>query len=376
MLPGRPLPEVLADILSLEGALLEKSGDGGLEFVAPLRLARQLALPEHGKLVFAQQPSGPGTFYAGYDSEFFQAMADLFAAKPRAAMATHPGFSVSGERLSAAIHHRIVFANGTFRLKATEPRPANYVLGFFKYTALSDEKREGLFALLANGLSGSVVNPGGNLPRILEELAEADPRFPPPAPEIESSLRTACAAAPACAAAELAPYIQSADRRLNRDGKRVCEYYAALKREAERAAERKALAGEISREKIQEKLQAIEAERKWKMLDLVSKYSLSIRLDPFAAVGIATSASLAWIEIRRRLSSRTFPVVFNPLTRSLDPLPCESCRHPRGGYFLCDEKLHIVCAVCFQKCPRCAKPFCPVCHPKGCPRCGSGGRSN
>ena len=372
MLPGRPLPEVVADILSLEGALLENSADGCLEFVAPRPLSRMLALPEHGKLVFAHQPCGPEVLYAGYDSEFFQAVANIFTSKGRLAMASYPGISVSPEKISALIREKIVLANGTFRLKDMETRLTTYLLGFFKYAALSDEKREGLFVLLAHGLNGAVSSPGENLSRILPELTESNPKFLPPAPEIERALQAACAAAPVFAATDLAPYIKSVDRRLNRDGKRVFEYYEALKSETQRGMERKAVGGEDSPDKNRDKLEAIESEKKWKIQDLVSKYSMNIRIELIAAVGISTFSTFNCIEIRRRLSSRTYPVTFNPLIRNLDPLPCESCYYPRGGLHLCDEKLHILCAACLQKCPQCAKTFCPVCHKKGCPRCTKG----
>ncbi len=66
--------------------------------------------------------------------------------------------------------------------------------------------------------------------------------------------------------------------------------------------------------------------------------------------------------IKRRLASRQFPVTYNPLTRHLDPLPCESCFHPKGAFYICDDRLHIVCAGCFRTCPDCSKQYCHACN--------------
>src|SRR4030067_1665913 len=84
---------------------------------------------------------------------------------------------------------------------------------------------------------------------------------------------------------------------------------------------------------------------------------------------IETQSPVFSIEIKRRLSSRLFPLTYNPFLKGVDPLPCEACFYPRGGYWLCDEKLHLLCANCFQKCPHCYKEFCPLCHKNSCPRC-------
>ncbi len=371
MAPGRPLPEVMSDILAFQGAIIEKTADEGLEFLSPPSLAAILGIPEHGKMSFTYQSSHGEAISAGYDSDLFRAMANVFSGKSRLAMAAYSSPSLNIEKMSGSIAEKIILTNATFRLQKAETRAVNYLLGFFQYTALSDEKKEGLIPLLVSDLNLATCAPGEHITEIVEGLQEGV-RDQKPKPEITKVFQAACSAVSTVVGEELSPFIKSLDKRLNRDIKRVFEYYETIKIETQKAVGKRALSGEQSVEKKREKVNAIETEKRWKIQDLISKYALNISIEPVAAIVIETQSPVFWLEIKRRLSSRPFPLTYNPLLRKLDPLPCESCFYPRGGYSICDDKLHIICSACFKKCPQCGKPFCSACHKHGCPRCSKG----
>ena len=176
-----------------------------------------------------------------------------------------------------------------------------------------------------------------------------------------------------------APFVKSLEKRLNRDTTRVFNYYETLKAETQRIFGKKRVSGKDSDDGtgipdeegkiLSQKLDAIEGEKRWKIQDLVSKYALDVRIEPVCVIDVETETPVFWIEIRRRLSSRLFPLTYNPFLRKMDPLPCEACFYPRGGAYICDEKLHILCAACFSKCPECGRPYCSACSKSGCPRC-------
>ena len=373
---SRPLPEVLANILTLEGALLERTDDDCLEFVVPPSLSETLGIPEHGKLSFAYHPFDESVISASYESEFFRSVDRLFSGRGKMAKAVYSSQLPNIGKVSKWVSEKIALSNASFRLGKVDNQRIAYALIFFKYVALSDEKREGIFSLLINeqNLSTSPLN--ANVTAFWEDLKEPK-EILARSEGISKSLQAGFSAASLIVKEEFEPFIKSLERRLNRDIIRVFEYYETLKGEIHKAFEKKFFSGrdspeaqsEEERKVLSGKLDAVEGEKRWKIQDLVSKYALNIRIEPVCIIDIETESLVFWLEIKRRLSSRTFPLSYNPLLKKVDSLPCEGCFHPRGTYYLCDEKLHILCATCFRKCPDCGREYCSVCHPKGCPRC-------
>jgi hypothetical protein len=373
---SRPLSEVLADILTLDGALLEKTDDDCLEFVVPPSLSETLGIPEHGKLSFAYHPFDESVISASYESEFFRSVDRLFSGRGKMAKAVYSSQLPNIEKVSRWVSEKIALSNASFRLQKVDNQRIAYTLIFFKYVALSDEKREGIFSLLINeqNLSTSPLN--ANVTAFWEDLKEPK-EILARSEGISKSLQAGFSAASLIVKEEFEPFIKSLERRLNRDIIRVFEYYETLKGEIHKAFEKKFFSGrdspeaqsEEERKVLSGKLDAVEGEKRWKIQDLVSKYALNIRIEPVCIIDIETESLVFWLEIKRRLSSRTFPLSYNPLLKKVDSLPCESCFYPRGTYYICNEKLHILCATCFRKCPDCGKQYCSACHPKGCPRC-------
>ena len=373
---SRPLPEVLANILTLEGALLERTDDDCLEFVVPPSLSETLGIPEHGKLSFAYHPFDESVISASYESEFFRSVDRLFSGRGKMAKAVYSSQLPNIGKVSKWVSEKIALSNASFRLQKVDNQRIAYALIFFKYVALSDEKREGIFSLLINeqNLSTSPLN--ANVTAFWEDLKEPK-EILARSEGISKSLQAGFSAASLIVKEEFEPFIKSLERRLNRDIIRVFEYYETLKGEIHKAFEKKFFSGrdspeaqnEEGRKALSGKLDAVEGEKRWKIQDLVSKYALNVRIEPVCIIDIETESLVFWLEIRRRLSSRTFPLSYNPLLKKVDSLPCESCFYPRGTYYICNEKLHILCATCFRKCPDCGKQYCSACHPKGCPRC-------
>jgi hypothetical protein len=373
---SRPLPEVLADILTLEGALLERTEDGCLEFVVPPSLSETLCIPEHGKLSFAYHPFDESVIRASYESELFRSVDRLFSGRGKMAKAVYSSQLQNIEKVSKWVSEKIALSNASFRLQKVDNQRIAYALIFFKYVALSDEKREGVFSLLINEQNLSTFPLNANLTAFWEDLKEPE-EILTRSEGISKALQAGFSAASLMVKEEFEPFIKSLGRRLNRDIRRVSEYYETLKVEIQKAFEKKVSLGRGTPEEQNEegkkilsgKLDAVEGEKSWKIQDLISKYALNVRIEPVCIIDIETESLVFWLEIKRRLSSRTFPLSYNPLLKKVDSLPCESCFYPRGTYYICDEKLHILCATCFRKCPNCGRHYCSACHPKGCRRC-------
>ena len=485
------IQDFLKSIMEYKGSLVERMEDGFLEAIIPTEVSRILDIPEHARFSFSYDADQKEAIYASYDSELFKSIILLLGDKGRFSCAAIESPVPNPEKISNIVQKKISLSNAIFRLERTEVRKMSYLLLGFKYTALSDEKQEGVTAVLINKetLSTNMLENGLN--EVLESLRESDEEKEIYLPESLKIFQAAYSAAAETIKRRLSDFVKSLERRLNRDVRRVYEYYETLKKETIAAIKRKAasegqdmglldrqikertIKGEGQRawplegdgrspeenrsresgvgsqeksildseskqradvgaglalpnqgrpqgsplqgpvpacpvgregdgrspaidqraessvgrgrlhpalpvegdgrspaiDKLLNKLDAIEAERNWKAQDLISKYSLSIKIEPVSAIGIVTDVPVFWINIKRRLSSRDFPVTYNTIVRQFDPLPCESCFNPQHGYFICDEKLHIICGNCFRACARCGKPYCRACHKETCPRC-------
>lgn len=363
----RMLPEVITTLLEYRGAVVEKKEDNSLEVICPPELSRTLGIPEYAPLYFSQKGDSQRGVYASYDSDFFNALETLFTGGRKICSATYKSSLPNIEKVSRVITENIPLNNATFRLTKDEVKNISYLLCYFKYTALSDEKHEGLLPVLINELNLSVTIPPEDL---ITNLKEADGQDK----EIEKEnlnqvVRAAYLAGLSVARETLQDFIKSLERRLNRDSKRIHEYYEILKDETHKMIEKQEKnIKDGNPNKLFQKLAAVEAEQKWKIHDLLAKYALSLKVEPISFIQIKTEAILFWLEIKRRLSSRSFPLAYNPLVKQLDSLPCEVCFNPHPPYSICDERLHIVCSHCFVDCPHCEKQFCKACYPV-CPKC-------
>src|SRR4030042_7159669 len=171
---SRSLPEILADILALEGALLERTWDGCLDFLAPPSLSKILGIPEHGKLSFGYHSFDESAINASYESEFFRSVDRLFSGRGKTARAAYSSQLPNIQKISNWVSEKVALSNATFRLQKVENQRVAYALIFFKYVALSDEKREGIFSLLVNEQNLSTFALNGNLTTFWEYLKEPE----------------------------------------------------------------------------------------------------------------------------------------------------------------------------------------------------------
>ncbi len=372
---NKTLPEVIADILIHNGAVIEETDDGCLEFLATETLSAKLNLPDHGRLCFSYNDTSGDAISAAYDSELFKTMAGLLKGKGEFSVASFASSCPNTEKLLKNLNDTIALNNATFRLEKSETKEISYLLCYFKYTAISDEKREGIAKVLINELNLSTMLFEDGLPE-LEDSGEESRGIE--RHDLNRVFQSSYSVAVEMVKERLKDFVRSLERRLNRDIRRVHEYYETLKKEARIAIEKKAAATgdrrvreEEIEKQLKKKISAIETECKWKVQDLITKYSLNIKIEPLSVIRIETQTPVLWINIKRRLEARRFPVTYNPVIKQLDDLPCELCFNPRKPYFICDKKLHIICSTCFKTCPDCAKQYCGACHKNGCPKCGN-----
>ena len=358
------LSDFTTHLLTESGGVVEPSGDG-LEVLLPAEVAGMLAIPEHANLSFSGD-SREG-ISVSYDSEILKKMAGLIGDRGRFATVGLVPSSVRIDKLEERLVEKVVFHNAVFHVERKEEKPISYLLGYYKYSALSDDRQEGILSCLINELNLSVQKTAIETPEIIARHAQ-EPTGEAERESDERVLKAFWQAQIEIVKEALRDFLTSVERRMNRDIRRVHDYYQTLIHEHRQLLEKKLPTPE-EREKTVSKIEAVERELKGKTQDLIGKFSIDVLLEPVSFIRIETLSPIFWVSVKRRKEARPFPLTYNPILKCLDPLPCEACFYPRKGHYVCDDRLHILCRQCFAPCLRCDKSYCGACHPNGCPRC-------
>jgi hypothetical protein len=273
--------------------------------------------------------------------------------------------------------HAVSLDNATFRVVKTEQVRSRYLAMTFKFTAVSDEKREELLAVCANESNGACVD---HLTVALQDAQETSPdRFvqEPGALDDKPGWTGARAAAFARTVLEsrirarLKPFLGGMERRMKRDMERIQAYHGDLYREAEKRLNAKAarLLDPAALEKERLRLAAIEREYHAKARDLHRKYAISVKAELVQALEVTMPVLRIHLRLLRRKADRLHHLDWNPVSRKLDALSCEKCGGESPARFVCDDRLHLVCPACHPTCPVCGSAWCRACGPDHCPRC-------
>ena len=246
---------------------------------------------------------------------------------------------------------------------------APYLLLHFKYTALSDERHEGMVSLAVNERTLNVVEGLSELipqlaltPKLADDVPEAD---------LERTYTRARRAAQRAIQDGLVDFVKSMNRRLNRDVQRVTEYYRTIQQEIATNIQKKSLAAE-EREREESRIRATEVELERKIRDVQAKYDLSVRVEVVGVLRLFVQVMLLSLTVMRRKWAVPVMLAWNPLLRELERVTCVGCFRPDKKIFICDDQRHTVCPECFAPCPACQHPCCRACTPRGCPRCQKG----
>jgi hypothetical protein len=269
--------------------------------------------------------------------------------------------------IAAAAESRFTALNGLCKAVAAVEMRLNYACVNFKYTAVSDEKKEGLARVVINEHTLSTVS------QLTAQLGlttyvEGQGYVGLEAQPFKTVYGAACRQAKRIIRAELADFQHSLYRRLQRDTARLNEYYESLIHEIQRKIVRRQLQGK-EREDQEGRIRATELERGRKVADVHAKYAVKVETQPLSLLRINLPVVLVTAELRCRKLMREISFVWNPLLKDFEAAPCESCDAGLYAMQLCEEKLHLLCEAC-ARCEICKRNLCQRCHPGKCPKCG------
>ncbi|MEK6536417.1 MAG: hypothetical protein AABZ63_02890, partial [Actinomycetota bacterium] len=231
------------------------------------------------------------------------------------------------------------FRNGVFSVGSARPCAGRRLWLHAAYTLRADERREGL-------VSAAICLKSGVWVEGFEEAAVG--KLEPVPASVSSHEEAAKAAHTALAVCELlarhqgSSFVESMERRLERDRERLLGYFADLERELKRRASR----GRLSPADVEAKRQALAADREAKLSALASRYAFKVDAHPVGAVVVEAPAVIIELRLRRRKAEKIIEVEYDGATRRLIPVACDGCGDAAQRPVACDDAMHLLCETC------------------------------
>ena len=275
--------------------------------------------------------------------------------------------------------------NAVWRFRSMTATWTRCLLLTFRYTAVSDEKREGLVWLGLNRGTGAVIS--DILTNLRPALARmTDWRAP------DQATRHAAGPGWSVAALEtrvrplldqqvrdgIEPFLTAMRRRLERDRKRVHAYHDDLR---SAAVEPLPNSGSCRRETGLTPsgdatlcgVEAIEREYRAKLDDLRHNYALRVTVEWVQALELYVPVQRLDVLIRRRKGKRIEPARLASASQGGRAAALRGwIRAAIVSVLVCDEKLHLTDVGGQDACLSCGKPFCRACYPAVSPHCRRG----
>ena len=362
----------VADLLTQQGALVESIEPEGLEVLAPPPVQQALGVNELSRLGFgATLPAG--AVRVGIESDWLDRFGRSIGERGRYTRLVLSADSPPLSDPQRILEHVLVLDNAAFRLIDVAPAWTRYVILDFRYSAVSDEKRDGILQLIVNLATGTLPDAmldhiaHGLVPDIADAAIPADAELPPTGERSRLLELVNRALSPRLDTA-LVPFVKGLRRRLGRDQERLYSYYNDLHREATRRLSVLA-EGDAGRQREVKRGEAIRREYTAKLQDLARQYAMRVAIEWVQTLELVMPVQRFTVQIRRRKAARAIRLDWNPLARRLESPPCEfrySADRPR---LVCDDALHLVTSEGIAPCAGCGRPFCRACHRECCPKC-------
>ena len=374
------LRDFVADLLERKGAAIEALGPDGLEVLAPEPVRKAMGWPELAHLGFGTERTD-GAIPIGLEGDWLDRFGALLADEGRwSEREVRPPAAVPAPSDPERVLERAIdLPNAVWRFQGMSATCTRCLMLGFRYTAVSDEKREGLIWLGFNLGTGAVVS--DILARLRPALAQmADWQAP------ERATRSAVGSGWSAARLEarlrplldrqvrdsMEPFLRAMRRRLGRDRNRVHAYHddlrsSSLKRLAALACTEGDRA-EVDRRRETLRVAAIEREYRAKLDDLRHNYALRVTVEWVQALDLYVPVQRFDVLIRRRKGERVIQLDWHPLVKTAELPPCEAGLGLHRVRVVCDDKLHLTEPAGQAPCPSCGKPFCRACYPV-CSRC-------
>lgn len=330
------LLEALAQVINVKEGIAEFNGEESLEAALPKSVAKVLGVPD--SVTFTTSAANRNCAFVSYNSEIFQRCETLLGEEGSlVSFAVQYQGYLKQSGFEKLVSETLCPQNGLLRVGKTTPAWTPYCRFNVAYTAEADEKRLGLVSFWLNGLTGVAgVDVGDAL------LWSSDRTSIPEDVKLDAALVWPIAQQVAREEIEreIVPWRNSLERKLNRDERRLQDYYQTIIEEIERKCQKKKLEGEALAKEMS-RIEATELELKRKLADLGQRFTLNVTARIHSVLVVWLQTVHIECELVRKKQKRVAIAVYNPYTRIVEPWRCEATNVPVTRFTL-DGQMQIL----------------------------------
>lgn len=343
------LEQFVRRFFELNGAEMEEHSEG-LDVLLPEHLASRLSIPEFLHITTAENTREQLAIH--YGSPLLEKIVNA-ACDTVPLICCRLDFTyIKRQGFDRLIQDQFVFHNCVCRVKSAAEVRAAYLLLTCRYLSQSDEQKEGLFTLAFNLETGAAVSEMDKMFNTVERTFETNSAQAFLGDDkIQEILTWIQRRASKVLEREIEPFQDSMNRRFRRDVANLEEYYADLRKEMAESLKRPGISDQLMSDR-KAKISLIPDELERKKVDLFKKYSIRIKLELCGGIQIRTPATKILYQASFGRKQKQLSMIYNPVTKSMDPLVCDGCGNSTFDIRFCDL-LHILCPACCAKCPAC-----------------------
>ncbi len=345
---GAPdLTAFVTRFFSANGAVMEKR-EKGMHLLLPEATATALDVDE--EIFLAEDPEhlennqGKQCHAIQFQTPLLDSIVSMAGAVPPFLQAALNFPYIKTQGFENLIKEQFTFYKSKIKGVSTAETITRYLILTCRYLAQSDEQKQGLIDFSVN-LETMAFAP--DMPKMMVN-AEKQYAFEKIGGLSHQKIRKihslVSSLGPSALENALESFKKSMNRRYKRDSESLDTYYSALEKEMAESLDRTGLSEKVIRER-EAKIAMLPEELAAKKKDLLNKYTIKLSFSPAAAFLVTTPCVRASVTLITGRRTKTFPVIYNPVTKQMDPVVCSSCGTSTYAAGLTDT-LDLCCPDC------------------------------
>jgi hypothetical protein len=325
-------------LIEQAGGMVEWSGDerAGVA-IAPPEVSASLGQRDESFSIGDVEPNTGLSL--GLGGEFIDfAARTLKRFVPAAGAFSLPDLPVRKSDFQQTIDRAFGWQNARARVKQGAQVQVPFHTWWFHVVLHSEDAWETLIRVTVNSNSGLVCDLG----EVLESMDLVHVKAANESPS--ETLDAARHFVEAEALRQAEPFLRRIEQRLDRDRQRLTDYYRALSREAATPNRRTKVVPR--QEEIAARQRAVKLELERKLAELGDRFAFDAVLSPMAFAEFQIPCVAIDVNIQRKSAIRTFRIIWNGLTKRIEPLQCSQCGKGAYNFWFTNDDVEPICTAC------------------------------